>query len=141
MPGRGSFTSPDGTGDIVTPVDVNFMWTGLVTVALFFGSTKLTVIFWPFAFAGVFPCAPRNAPHEATSIPASSTRCFLTFIVSAPFRRILPESAGCGVECDHTRRHGSRERTIGGNRDQGDTAPLGQRADMAGERVRVGCGQ
>ena len=42
-------TSPGGTAAISMPSDPNFMCTGLVTVAPFFGSTKNTLIFDAFA--------------------------------------------------------------------------------------------
>ena len=44
--------SPGGTAAISMPVAANFMCTGLVTVASFFGSTKNTVIFFALAIAG-----------------------------------------------------------------------------------------
>ena len=40
MPGRVVVSSPAGTAEISIPDDPNFTCTGLVTVALFFGSTK-----------------------------------------------------------------------------------------------------
>src|SRR5579862_5008200 len=76
MPGRASLTSPAGTGEIVMPSDPNFMCTGLVTVALFFGSTKNTRSFFAFAIL----CALANAPHMATITRTGTTSCFLNVI-------------------------------------------------------------
>src|SRR5436305_3564434 len=55
------------------------MCTGLVTVALFFGSTKNTRTFFPFAPA-CFDCAPAKALKAVTITRTGSTSCVLSFI-------------------------------------------------------------
>src|SRR5262245_19116832 len=76
MPGRAVVTSPGGTAAISIPSDPNFMWTGLVTCAPFFGSMKNTLAF--------FACAPAdtlNAPMIATTSSASCFRlCMVTLL-------------------------------------------------------------
>ena len=56
------------------------MWTGLVTVAPFFGSTKNTRAFAAAFAAGFFAWAPAKTPNPATITRTGSTSCFLIFI-------------------------------------------------------------
>ena len=51
------------------------MWTGLVTVAPFFGSTKNTRSFLAFML-----CALATAPSPASITTTGSTSCFLNVI-------------------------------------------------------------
>src|SRR5258708_3033937 len=78
-PGRGLFRSPGGSGEISIPEDPNFMWTGLLTVALFFGSTKNTRTLVALA-AGFFACALTKTPNPTTITRSGSTSCVLIFI-------------------------------------------------------------
>src|SRR5258706_12884762 len=84
MPGRVSLRSPGGTGEIVMPDDPNFMCTGLVTVALFFGSRNITLA---FAAAGFFIWALAKAPPATTITNTGSTSCLLSFISAISFSR------------------------------------------------------
>src|SRR5205814_8743817 len=68
---------------ISMPSAANFMCTGLVTLALFFGSTKWTLIFLAFAallLAGCFACAAASAPNARTMTRIGRARCLLSFI-------------------------------------------------------------
>src|SRR6478609_4638715 len=57
------------------------MCTGLVTVALFFGSMKNTFAVAAFAFvAGFFACALAKTPNPATITSTGSTICLLSVI-------------------------------------------------------------
>ena len=85
MPGRAVVTSPGGTAPISMPSDPNFMCTGLVTVAPFFGSTKNTRDLRAFA-AGFFAWAPANdAEPRDHHEHRRATSCFLIFITRSPF--------------------------------------------------------
>src|SRR5436305_4717840 len=85
MPGRAVVTSPGGTGAISIPSDPNFMCTGLVTVAPFFGSMKNARGFFFMA------CAPAIAPNPAIMTTTSSANGFLRVISGLLFRDILAE--------------------------------------------------
>ena len=79
MPGRAVVMSPGGTGEISVPDEPNFMCTGLVTVAPFFGSTKNTLAVAAFA-AGFLACALAKTPNPATITSTGSTSCLLIVI-------------------------------------------------------------
>src|SRR4051794_29236210 len=88
--------SPGGTGEISTPEEPNFMCTGLVTVAPFFGSTKNTRAFFEvvaFFAAGLVACAAAPAPNPITVTRTSSASCLLLSIHDSPSPHILAEQA------------------------------------------------
>src|SRR5437870_1859227 len=89
MPGRAVLMSPAGTGEISIPSDPNFIFTGLLTVAPFFGSMKNTRGFFGFAADFCAACAPTKAPLPATTATTSSASCFFQFITDSFRRDIL----------------------------------------------------
>src|SRR5689334_2750049 len=98
MPGRAVFTSPCGTGEISIPDDPNFMCTGLVTVAPFFGSTKntrgLPAFLGAWATAGTL-----NAP--IISIPASASDVLAIMQCLLHSRGALPHIPGRALTGTH----------------------------------------
>ena len=70
---------PGGTGQISMPDDPNFMCTGLVTFALFFGSMKNTLTAPAFA-AGFLACALAYTPRPTIIPTTGRTSCLLNVI-------------------------------------------------------------
>src|SRR4029453_4165774 len=114
--------SPGGTAAISTPSDPNFMWTGLVTVAPFFGSTKNTRAFFAAAFAaggarlggrgatdapGAPPHPPHPPPpsqnHQGTGPRDHHTQNLLStaFILLEPATPPFRQPAARGLERQH----------------------------------------
>src|SRR5438105_684016 len=119
------------------------MWTGLVTVALFFGSMKNTRAFF-------LACAPAITPSPAIMMTTSSANCFLRVIGDLLFRHILAEPsskpsatplfgqpAAGGIPLEHPGGHRGRERGVGGHGHDGHAPARGDLA-RAGAQSRGG---
>src|ERR1700737_3481065 len=130
---------------MVMPDDPNFMCTGLVTVALFFGSRNITLA---FAAAGFFIWALAKAPQATTITSTGSTSCLLSFMSAISFSRshssppsrrshtpalrraraakpstLRLQAPGRRLERQHARGHRLGKRLVGRQGQQRDPAP------------------
>src|SRR5262245_54620313 len=122
MPGRAVVMSPGGTAPISTPSAANFMWSGLVTVAPFLGSTNQTRtrFFAAAGFAaGLAACAAAITLNPAAIASTSSGRCFLIYIRSLLRRSLASRLALHGSAKASSERHDAilaRPEPAAGNR-------------------------
>src|SRR6185436_13085320 len=122
--------SPGGTAAISMPSDPNFMCSGLVTVAPFFGSTKNTRGFLAAAFAAglAASCAAATNPNPATRMRTGST-IFISdllchdcggrqrdILASKPSAAPLLQRAGRRLEGEDARGDRARKRVVGRQR-------------------------
>ena len=158
--------SPGGTAAISMPSEPNFMCSGLVTVAPFFGSTKNTRGFFAAGLARL-RCAAATKPNPATRMRTGSASCFPIFIsdllchekgpypfwgqsqsegvrplfedilASKPSAAPFLQPAGRRLERQDARRHGAGKRFVRRQRDEGRAARRGHGRDVGAKLLHA----